>query len=313
LGLTQKEFINQFLSDENGKAAISIATLSNLEAKGGSRLGEVVLTLSENLGIDSLAFSLDPEEFIRKIDLLIPSTEEVERLRENVEKKGNINHLLNRLTMYFAEQMFDKSLKKGDKIESDRVLAEKLGVSRSAVREALKVLDVLGMIDIRPGQGTYISSNEASFFIVPLSWSLFLNGSQIGNIIEVRNLLEVRAAELAACCQNLDLLSKLSDASENIRKAYMERNYKSFLDGDMDFHTCIAECSGNNVIYSVIQTIRNLMRRVSETGMVDENQLQQIYEEHLKIYGCILAKDMIGAGLAMKNHLDNSKKRYNYR
>ncbi|MFR4625502.1 MAG: FadR/GntR family transcriptional regulator [Dorea formicigenerans] len=71
--------------------------------------------------------------------------------------------------MYFAEQMFDKSLKKGDKIESDRVLATKLGVGRSAVREALKVLDVLGMIDILLGQGTYISGNEANFFVIPLS------------------------------------------------------------------------------------------------------------------------------------------------
>ena len=68
----------------------------------------------------------------------------------------------------------DKELKKGDKIESDRELAKKMNVGRSAIREALKVLDVLGMLDIRPGQGTYISSEEANF-----SLSLILSYSSM--------------------------------------------------------------------------------------------------------------------------------------
>ena len=60
------------------------------------------------------------------------------------------------------------------------------------------MLEVLGMIDIRPRQGMYISNNENNFFVIPLSWSMFLNGSQVDSIIEVRNVLEVKAAQLAA-------------------------------------------------------------------------------------------------------------------
>ena len=186
LRLTQKEFIERFLSSPDGKPLMSIATLSNLESKDGPRLNEVILAVSESLGIDSMLFSMPSEEFAEKIYILLP--EDAGRaMKKNSAKKGNISQLLNRLTMYFAEQIFEKRLKKGDKIESDRVLAAKLGVGRSAIREALKVLDVLGMIDIRPGQGTYISNNETNFFIIPLSWSLFLNGSQIDNIVEVRD------------------------------------------------------------------------------------------------------------------------------
>ena len=215
--------------------------------------------------------------------------------------------------MYFAEQMFDKSLKKGDKIESDRVLATKLGVGRSAVREALKVLDVLGMIDIRPGQGTYISGNEANFFVIPLSWSLFMNGNQTESILEVRDLLEVKAAYLAADCVDDRALNHLYDVSHKIHQAYVEQNYKKFLDADLEFHSSIAECSGNTVIYSMLQTISNLMRHVSETGMIDGRQLQEIYEEHQRIYGLILAKDGEGAAEAMEEHMKRSKVRYNYR
>ena len=112
LRLTQKEFIDRFLSDEEGKPTMSIATLSNLEAKDGPRMNDVIISVS-------------------------PDDVSPEALGKLQSKKGSINQLLNRLTMYFAEQMFDKSLKKGDKIESDRVLATKLGVGRSAVREAL--------------------------------------------------------------------------------------------------------------------------------------------------------------------------------
>lgn len=313
LRLTQKEFINQFLMDEDGKASMSIATLSNLEAKGGGRINEVIIAVSESLAVDSMIFSMRPEEFAEKIDVLLPSTIDSEHIRKAGMKKGNINQLLYRLTMYFAEQIFDEKLKKGDKIESDRVLASKLNVGRSAIREALKVLDVLGMIDIRPGQGTYISSNEANFFIIPLSWSLFLNGNQTENIMTVRNLLEVKAAELAAGCKKEEQLVKLHNISHKIHAAYVNKNYKEFLEEDLEFHTCVAECSENQIIISLIQTIRNLMKHVSGTGMVDEEQLREIYDEHQRVYGLILAQDAEGAAKAMKDHLEKSLLRYNYR
>ena len=311
LGLTQKEFITRFLTDEDGKPFMSIATLSNLESKGGARLNDIIITVSESLDMDSMMFSMPTEEFSEKIYMALPNDS-----RENGKgaiggKKGNIGQLLSRLTMYFAEQLFDKKLKKGDKIESDRELAVRLGVGRSAVREAMKVLDVMGMVDIRPGQGTYISNNEANFFIVPLSWSLFLNGNQTDSIVEVRNLLEEKAAALAANCGNEQCLNKLYDISHRLHNAYMAWDYRKLLSADMEFHICIAECSGNQVIYSMIQTISNLMRHVSGTGMVDAKQLQQIYEEHQKIYGLILARDAEGAANAMREHLKNAKARYN--
>ena len=311
LRLTQKEFIERYFSDENGLPMISIATLSNMEAKGGPRLNEVLFSVSDRLGMDSMIFSTPPEQFADQIRIFLPADSK-EPLK-SVQKRGNINALLNRLTMYFAEQLFDKRLKKGDKIESDRELAAKFDVGRSAIREALKVLDVLGMIDIRPGQGTYISDKEADFFIIPLSWSLFLNGYQVENILEVRDMMEVKAAYHAAQRQDTEGLTKLHEISHRIHTSYMEKDFKTFLDSDLDFHLCIAECSKNQVIYSMIQTISNLMRMVSGSGMVDEAQLDAIYSEHQKIYGLVIAGDAEGAADAMKEHLVMSKSRYNYR
>ena len=82
---------------------------------------------------------------------------------------------------------------------------------------------VLGMIDIHPGQDTYISS-ETNFFSIPLFWSLLLNGNQTEDIITVRNILVVKEAELAAGCKRDDRLGLLNVSSNKIHKAYMEWN-----------------------------------------------------------------------------------------
>lgn len=310
LGLTQKEFIEKFLTDENGRPSMSVATYSNLESKGGERVNEVILAVSEKIGVDSLVFSMVPEEFAANTAMLLPGSTQQDR--RNGAKKGNIDQLLNRLTMYIAEQIFEKKLKKGDKIESDRVLAAKFDVGRSAIREALKVLDVMGMIDICPGQGSYISSKEENFFIIPLAWSLFLNGGQAEEILVVRNLLEVKAAELAADCKNEESLARLYDTFHRLHSTYVQKDYKEFLEEDLKFHLCIAECSGNSVIYGMIQTIRNLMKHVSGSGMADETQLSEIYEEHQKVYGLIIARDGKGSARAMWEHLNRAAQRYNF-
>ena len=313
LGLTQKEFIERFLSEQDGTPKMSIATYSNLESRGGVRLNDVVLDVAEHLSASSMIFSLESEEFAEKIDMLLPSQERTRQIRENGMRKGNINQLLYRLTMYFADQIFDHKLKKGDQIESDRVLAVKLGVGRSAIREALKVLDVLGMIDIRPGQGTYISNDETNFFMIPLSWSLFLNGKQVEHILTVRNLLEVKAAELAAECTDEEALENLRAVDGRMNQAYAEQDYKAFLEMDLEFHQGIARCSQNTIILSMMQTISSLMRHVSGSGMVNARQLKESEEEHSRIYDCILKHDKKGAAEAMQYHLDRAAGRYNYR
>ncbi len=312
LGMTQKEFIERFLIREDGTPAMSVATFSNLESKGGIRLAEVLLKASEALQIDSMLFSMDPDTFARKISILLSDSADTENIGRSVARSGKIDQLLYKLTMYFAEKLMDKELKKGDKIESDRELAKKMNVGRSAIREALKVLDVLGMLDIRPGQGTYISSEEANFFIIPLSWSLFLNGSQLKDILEVRNLLEVKAAQLAAEHADDAGRRRLSLLAEKISKAYEEQEEKEFLDYEMEFHRCVAQCSGNQVIYSMLETISNLMRRLSATGMTGVHQQEEIYQENQRIYSLILAGDKEGSAEAMREHMKRSTQRYHY-
>lgn len=318
LKMTQKEFLEYFLMKENGKTAMSVATLSNLESKGGDRLNEVISAVSGRLQLDSMMFSLEPQEFLQNLETCLNSHQADEDLFYKSEKKGNISQLVNRLTMYFADEILEGRLKRGDQIESDRELAKKLNVGRSAVREALKVLDVLGMIDIRLGQGTYITSRETNFFSAPLSWSLFLDGAQVKSILQVRGALELRAVQLAAQCEDKNKLDKLTDIYYRMQKTFQESKdtenlqnaLQETLNADIEFHTCIAECSGNPIILSMLTTIRNFLKRVSGTGMVDAEQLQAVVEEHQKLYGAIISGNVDAATETMMKHLAASMARY---
>lgn len=318
LKMTQKEFLEYFLMKENGKTAMSVATLSNLESKGGDRLNEVISAVSGRLQLDSMMFSLEPQEFLQNLETCLNSHQADEDLFYKSEKKGNISQLVNRLTMYFADEILEGRLKRGDQIESDRELAKKLNVGRSAVREALKVLDVLGMIDIRLGQGTYITSRETNFFSVPLSWSLFLDGTQVKSILQVRGALELRAVQLAAQCEDKNKLDKLTDIYYRMQKTFQESKdtdnlqhaLQETLNADIEFHTCIAECSGNPIILSMLTTIRNFLKRVSGTGIVDAEQLQAVVEEHQKLYGAIISGNVDAATETMMKHLAASMARY---
>ena len=295
LKMTQKEFIDYFLSNSDNKPSMSIATLSNLESRGGERVNEVVSSVCTKLQIDTMLFSLSTEEFIKEIEKYLAEHKDNEELVRGIEKKGSISKLVNRLTMYFADEMLEGRLKRGDQIESDRELARKLGV------------------------GTYMSSRETNFFAIPLSWSLFLDGDQVDSILTVRTILEIKSAELAAQCENQVKLNRLTDIYNRMEHTFASYDttdnvqvaLKETLDEDIDFHTCIAECSGNPIIISMLRTIRNFLQRVSGTGMVEPKQISAVLVEHKNLYEAIMSHDPDVAAQAMKNHLNESSLRYN--
>lgn len=313
LRMTQEQFIKEYLWDKNGEVLISVSTLSNLESKGGSRLKDVVNIISKKLTIDPLAFNMHPDNFVKNIDVLMPKADKVSSVGVfHLRTKSSVEILIHELTNYFANQIFEGKLRPGDKIKSDRDLAKKFCVGRTAIRETLKVLNVLGLIDIRPGQGSFICKDGSNFFIIPLCWSIFINSDKIDNILVVRDLLEIKATELAAESLNREHLGELTTISYDMHIAYNEQNFQDFLAFDLDFHESIARCSENPVIITLTKTISNLIRHVSSTGMVNVEQLNDIYEEHQQIYGFIIARDAKSAGQAMSKHLTQSRERYDF-
>lgn len=314
LNMTQRQFLEEFLCDDNGELSMSVATYSNLESKGGIHLDRTIEATSDQLGLDPDIFTLEAKEFGDAVEAAASSNEKLNRCINGVKNSQNtISQLVNDLTLYFADEVMAGRLKRGDQIETDRELAAKMGVSRSSIREALKILNILGMIDIRMGQGMYLVGQESQVFSVPLSWSLFLDASQIDEILMIRDMLELKSVELAAECKDELLLAKLTSVFDKMYWSYKEHDLAAALDQDMEFHACIAECSGSKIILSMLHTIRNLMHRVSGSGLVDDVQLHDVYSEHRKIYGAIINQDKELAVSSMREHLVKSRGRYSFK
>lgn len=315
LKLSQGDFINQYLSDPEGKAMISVPKLSNLERQGGKNLEQIAQCAAQKLSFDASIFKMHPDDFAKNIELFLKNNRAMGakspmELHALATRTSFVEKLVHIISEYLTDSILSGELRPGDKLPSDRTLSGMFQVGRTSIREALKVLSVLGLIDIRPGQGTFICRESSSFFTLPLSWSFFMGEHNINYIIDVRNILEAESAKQAATMALEPNLAKLSQVFGQMREAYHTKNLQSFLDLDLDFHLAIAECSQNPIIYNLLLTSRKLVRYISKSGMVSLEHLNQIYEEHTRIYQAIKDRDADAAEQQMRRHLEESKLRY---
>ena len=315
LKLSQSEFIKRYLSDENKKPLISVSKLSNFERQGIGDPDGFARLLATAMSIESDVFLIEPELFAKNIDLLIESDLQNNRtnlssIGELVRRENYVKTLVRVISDYLSDSILAGDMRPGDKLPSDRNLSTMFGVGRTSIREALKVLNVLGMIDILPGQGTFIAAESSDFFITPLSWAFFMGERNVNHIIDVRNVLEIQSAKLATQHAEPKDLENLLYIFERSSKAYLDGNLQDFLDLDLDFHLAIAKCSRNPIIQSLLLTARNLIRYISKSGMVNLTQLKNIFEEHNQIYNAVISNDPIEASHKMALHLEKSKERY---
>jgi GntR family transcriptional regulator, transcriptional repressor for pyruvate dehydrogenase complex len=190
----------------------------------------------------------------------------------------------------------------GELIPSERQLATALGVGRSIVREALKSLTLLGIIEVRPGIGTFLKRMDSVVLPQSIEWGLMLGQPGIADIVEARRYLEVILAELAA--------ARRSDADVDALRAFIEEMNASaddpsrYVQADIAFHLRVAQASGNASLAGVMTSIRSLLQvwiaRVTDDG--GENLDSR--REHEDILDAIQSGDQSGARIAMQAHMD---------
>lgn len=311
LKLSQSAFIENYLKD--GERSMSLSKYSNFERNGGKDSLHIAELVCQRVKLDISVFMMSPDGFVPYIDDFFkqPCDKMSFHNPDSIKNQDSpVSQLVRIISDYISDCLASGELKTGDKLPSDRDFSAMFSVGRTAVREALKVLSVLGLIDIRPGQGTFICKNSSNFFLMPLSWGFYMGEHNIYHIIDVRNVLEVESAQLAAKHWTQEELELLTDTFNRSSEAYYNGNFKDFLDLDMDFHLAIANCSKNPIISSLLFTSRNLIRQISKSGMATVEHLKNIYVEHGIIYNAICERDAYGASQKMLAHLINSCARY---
>lgn len=190
----------------------------------------------------------------------------------------------------------------GDRLPSERSMAEALGVGRSVVREALKSLTLLGLVEVRQGSGTYLKSTESDLLPQAIEWGLLLGAKRTQDLVEARRYLEVVVAGLAAERRDQTDLDDLRRQLDRMRTAEGDR--AAFVAADVAFHLRVAEAARNETLFQIMGSVRSLLR-VWIARVMDRPGAQAAATagEHAPIYEAILAGDSEAARNAMESHM----------
>ena len=192
-------------------------------------------------------------------------------------------------------------LRVGEKLPPERELAEQFAVSRTAVREAIKILREKGYIEIQSGRGTFVTNTAPNS--MRHSFDLLMKfGSVDGsaNLVEVREILEPEIAALAATRMTDEFLSDMQEAYDAMESA---TDVDLFVEADLDFHLTLAEATQNPIIPAMMDSIIDLLREHRKRiGLAHDGLVRGQYH-HKKILDAVRRRDSQGARLAMKEHL----------
>lgn len=192
-------------------------------------------------------------------------------------------------------------LKPGDRLPSEKVLQERLGVNRYAVRSALQTMQLYGILKIVPQSGTYVAGIGPKALEGILTNVLKFQQSDYESLADVRTILEVRAAELAALLATEDEIQELIEALEDLQ--VQVRAGKRGLDEDFVLHLKIAEFSKSPVLISMISMIVPAGIGFSDSVHPDASHYHRAMVEHEAIVSAIREHDTVKAAAAMEEHM----------
>ena len=187
----------------------------------------------------------------------------------------------------------------GQKIPPERQLAAALGVGRYVVREALKSLALLGLLEVRLGDGTYLRATSSEFLPQVIEWGVLLTPQQRRDIEEARYYIEPIVAGLAAERRDEKTVKKLQGILDDMARTTDRR---AIVEGDLRFHTLLAEAAGNAALSRVVANLRSLLR--VWMGRVTEMIADPLpaLAEHNAIFEAVARGDAQAARKAAAHH-----------
>ncbi|QOR70540.1 FadR family transcriptional regulator [Ruania alkalisoli] len=199
------------------------------------------------------------------------------------------------------------SFEPGTRLPAERQLAATLGVGRSAVREALAALEILGIVQVRPGSGTYLRGTASTLLPRTLRWGLLIGSRSTAELLELRSGLETQVAQLAAIRASEDDLKELRAALDHMRES--TGDLAVFARADHDFHDSLATASKNETIVDLLHVVRSLLQVYADRAVHDEASALQALDEHRAVLEAITAQDGGAAAAAMAAHMATANRR----
>ena len=196
----------------------------------------------------------------------------------------------------------------GSRLPSERELCKKFGAGRSSLREALRCLAIVGVLNARVGEGTSVALDGEKFLGKIVEWRLITEQHDIENLMEVRIALEaVAVAHVATRGLDTDI-ARLEDLLEKME--LIGEHQKRFAKLDLDFHVAIAKASENTLLFDLISMIRGQLANGLARVLHSPDAIPRSLEEHRSIVDAIRHQDPAAASRRMRSHLENGTARY---
>lgn len=212
------------------------------------------------------------------------------------------SRLYEQIVQQVEESIHKGVMKPGDQLPPERELAQQFGVSRTAVREAVKALHEKGLVEAYPGRGTFITDGTSYSMRQSLDRMLRVGQAEgSGFLAEVREILEPEIAAMAATRADAEDLASMREQIQLMDTA--RRDPDEFIEADLDFHLALAEAAANPIILSLIDSIVGLLREQRMGIFQVEGGPERGQYHHKKIMETIEHRDSAGAREAMKAHL----------
>lgn len=192
-------------------------------------------------------------------------------------------------------------LEAGDQLPSERALADQLAVSRTSVREALRILEARGMLEARPGQGLFVRGRRTEEIVSILASYLVRERESFLEVLDVREALERKAAERAALMATDKDLAALKSAVVAMQDEVLEGRVP--IDSDTEFHRALGRASRNEVLSRMLDTVLGLMAQRRMEVLTRTYGGILILHQHVNIYRAIANRDTVAAGRLISAHL----------
>ncbi|MBX9454920.1 MAG: FadR family transcriptional regulator [Rhizobium sp.] len=204
--------------------------------------------------------------------------------------------------------LLDGVLSSGDRLPAERELADRLAISRPVLRVALKELESRGLIDSRPGGGTYVADLIGQVFSKPVAELVARHERSAADYLEYRRELEGFAASMAARRATAADRERLASIAAAMKSAHERHDFQGEIDGDIDLHNAVGEAAHNVIL---MHTLRACYKLLAEGIFFHRRMIldlpgtrERILDQHLAIVDAVVAGDADGARHASEIHID---------
>jgi GntR family transcriptional regulator, transcriptional repressor for pyruvate dehydrogenase complex len=225
-----------------------------------------------------------------------------ETLFQNV---GTKNRLVDRVADEIQRLITSGQLIPGTRLPPEREFAEQLGVSRPVVREAVHQLVAKGLLESKHGSGTTVRQVTREALVEPLGWIAQAHGATLDDLHDVRSILEIAIAKLAAAQASDVEIARLREIVGQMEGC--KDDVACFVGYDADFHQALSETTHNPLLAVLLDSVRDLMQQVRLQVHRHPAVYETVVPDHEAIVAAVAARDPEAAARAMQRHLDHAR------